>query len=228
MVNKIKSPVDAPRHPVTAMAAASSKAGVKTPKERLYELALSEMVSHANDTLKAIDAVWSKVQKDAPLLVALFNPYGEYRGAIGHVFHRLKGDIAAEARTSGGGKLSAEKRKAMKIIERYRAEQKAEEKEQRRADREEQARRDREYREYLESWHKTPLWNLTIGDKPVWQNSAGTIRAWLPTQKNKLLALEMLVEGVPDDGRPLEYYRTPEDVKAIWKIIGAAEENGRA
>lgn len=205
------------------MATAFAKAGHQTPKDRLYELALAEMVAHANDTMKAIEAVWSKVQKDAPMLVALFNPFGEYRSAIGHVFHRLKQDIVTEDRTSGG-KLTGNKRKAMKIVERDRAEQRAEEAEQRRLNREEQARRDREYRDYLESWHKTPLWNVTIGDKPVWQNSAGTIRAWLPTQKNKMRALEMLIEGIPDDGRPLEYYRTPEDVKAIWKIIGAAEE----
>lgn len=209
--------------PDTAMATAFAKAGHQTPKDRLYELALAEMVAHANDTMKAIEAVWSKVQKDAPMLVALFNPFGEYRSAIGHVFHRLKQDIVTEDRTSGG-KLTGNKRKAMKIVERDRAEQRAEEAEQRRLNREEQARRDREYRDYLESWHKTPLWNVTIGDKPVWQNSAGTIRAWLPTQKNKMRALEMLIEGIPDDGRPLEYYRTPEDVKAIWKIIGAAEE----
>lgn len=215
------------KQPVTAMAAAFSKAGVKTPKDRLYELALSEMVSHADDTMKAIESVWAKVQKDAPMLVALFNPYGEYRSAIGHVFHRLKEDIKVENRTAGG-KLSGDKRKALKIIERDRAEAEAEAKEQARIDREEQARRDQEYREYLASWHKTPLWNLTIGDKPVWQNSAGTIRAWLPTQKNKIRALEMLIDGVPDDGRPLEYYRTPDDVKAIWKILGAPEETGRA
>jgi hypothetical protein len=222
-----RRPAPAPSKPDTAIAAAFKKAGVKTPKERLHELALTEMVAHADDTMRAIEGVWAKVQKDAPMLVALFNPYGEYRSAITQVFHRLKHDIIYEQRQPGAN-LSPEKKKAWKIIERDRAEQKAEEEEQRRIDREEQNRRDHEYKEYLASWHKTPLWNLTIGDKPVWQNSAGTIRAWLPTQRNKLTALEMLIEGVPDDGKPLEYYRTPEDVKAIWKIIGAKEENAQA
>lgn len=206
----------------TAMSAAFAKAGQKSSKDRLYEIALNEMVAHADNTMEAIERTWKAVQRDAGLLVALFNPYVEYRSAIGHVFHRIKQDIASEA--NSGAKLSGAKRKVMNIVKRDRAEQKAEMEEQRRADREEQSRRDQEYRDYLASWHKTPLWNLTIGDKPIWQNSAGTIRAWLPTQRNKLRAVEMLIEGLPDDGRPLEYYRTPADVREIWKIIGAAEE----
>jgi hypothetical protein len=210
----------------TAISQAFAKAGVKTPKERLYDLALSAMVEHADDTMKAIEQVWEDVQKDAPMLVALFNPYGEYRSAIGHVFHRVKSDISLASQKKES--LNPRQKKALKIVLREKEEQRREEEEQRRIDREEQARKGQEYRDYLASWHKTPLWNVTIGEKPVWQNSAGTIRAWLPTQHKKLRLLEMLIDGVPEDGRPLEYYRTPADVKEIWKILGGEEREGTA
>lgn len=212
--------------PPTAIAQAFAKAGVKTPMDKLKEIALSAMISHANDTLQAIEDVWKVAQKDAPMLVALFNPYGEYRGAIGRIFNQIKHDVAVS--NQRGESLNANQKKALKIVERDRREERAAEEEQRKAEREEQARKDNEYREYLASWHKTPLWNVNIGEKPVWQVSSGTIRAWLPTQHKKLRALEMLIDGVPDDGRPLEYYRTPADVKEIWKIIGGMEEEGGA
>lgn len=203
------------------LAEALTKAGVQTPEQRLKDIALKALVKHAsraNYSVAATDEIWEQVQKDRLLLIALFNPYGEYRNAIGLVLHRLKQEIALdEAR---GHIDTKAKKTALKIVHAEREEERREQEEQRRADRAEQARHDAEYQEYLASWHKTPLFDVTISGKPFWEVSAGTVRAWLPTQRRKLRALEMLIDGLPDDGRPIEFYRTPDDVREIWRILG--------
>ena len=203
------------------MAEAFSKAGVTTPEQRLKDIALKAMVAHADDTMAAIEQVWAKVRKDPDLLIALFNPYGEYRAAVGRVFHSLKHDIAVDQ--SRGVKLDPGRRKVMKIIEAEREERRREEEEQRQIDREREAEEKKRYSEYLASWYKTPLFDIDIGGKYVWEVSAGTVRAWLPTQRKKLRAIELLIEGIPDDGRPIEFYRTPADMMEIWKIVGGED-----
>ena len=106
----------------TAMTQAFKKAGGKTAKDRLNEIALAEMVTHADNTMEAIEAVWTNVQKDAQMLVALFNPYGEYRGAIGRVFHQLKHEISVSS-AKPGQKLDPRHRKVLKIVAKEKEEQ---------------------------------------------------------------------------------------------------------
>lgn len=208
----------------TAIAQAFAKASGKTGVERLTEIAVEALVENASKpdyTTQAIEQIWQKVQKDSDLLIALFNQFGEYRQAIGRVLHRIKIDISYEASKS---KLVSDKdRKILKIVQLERDEEKRERADQLAADRAEQARKDAEYRDYLASWNKTPLFDVTIGGCPIWEVSAGTVRAWLPTQQKKLRAIEMMLDGIPDDGRPIGYYLQPADFMAIWKIVGQDE-----
>lgn len=202
----------------TAMRDAFAKAGVKPAEEKLKDIALTAMVAHADDTMAAIEQVWAAVKGKPDLLIALFDRYDQHTTEIGRLFNQIKRDIAAQA--SGKENLGPRERKAMTIITREREKERREQEEQRAADRAEQARSDREYKEYLASWHKTPISDVRVGDKPVWEVSAGTVRAWLPTQHRKLRAIEMLIEGIPEDGRAIGYYRTPDDLMEIWKILG--------
>lgn len=204
---------------MTQLKDALAAAGIKDPQERLRDIALKALVANASKsdyTVKATEQIWAEIQKDKILLIALFNPYGEYRAAIGRILRHLKQDLAVKEQSAKP--LSTSEKRAMTIVKAEREEERRERAEQLAAERAEQARRDREYQEYLASWHKTPLFDVTVSGTPIWQVSAGTVRAWLPTQKRKLRAIELLIDGIPEDGRPIEFYRTPDDVREIWRI----------
>ena len=62
---------------------------------------------------------------------------------------------------------------------------------------------------------------VLVDGMPVWQVTPATVRAWLPTQRRRWRTVELLIEGLPDDGRPIEYYRRPEDVADLWHRAGA-------
>jgi hypothetical protein len=196
----------------TTLSAAFHKAGIKSPSDRLREIALKKMVEHAGNTFAARDAIWAEVQKDRTLLVTLFEL--GWRREVSALMHRVRNEISY-AQTMGALQRPIEKRGAA-VVAAIRAEEEREEAERRAEERAWQAEKDREHQEYLARWRATRIGSLTISEKPVWQCTPGTVRAWLDTEKRRWRTVELLIEGLPDDGRPIEFYRRPEEVEAAW------------
>jgi hypothetical protein len=198
----------------TAMSAAFHKAGIKTPNDRLKEIALKAMVEHADSVFATGDAIWSEVQKNRDLLVALFQH--AWRREVSALMQRVRSDI-----------IFAERQNALKRpIERQAAQivaliRRAEDKEEARRQSDESARqaeRDRVIEERLEmAWRATKVGSMRIGEKSVWECTAGTVRAWLSTETRRWRTVELLIDGLPDDGRPIGFYRRPDEVEALWR-----------
>lgn len=196
----------------TTMKQAMRKAGMRTPGERLHEIALRQMVAHAGSTDDTKAAIWTEVQQDRTLLVALFQH--EWERAINALLYRVRSDINHQ---QAFGKLTRKiEREAAKVVDNIRQVRVAKEYEIHRAETERLAREAAEYREYLRQWQESRIGDIKINGTPIWQNTVGTVRVWLDSQKRRLRTVEMLIEGLPDDGRPIEYYRKPEEVAAIW------------
>lgn len=202
----------------TALSAAFHRAGIKTPEDRLREIALKAMVEHADNVFATSDTIWAEVQKSRELMVALFQ-HG-WRREVSALMHRVRTDIAyAERQQSLRRPIE---RKAAEVVALIRREEAREEEERRAEERAHQARKDQEYQDYLEKWKASQIGRLQINDTPIWQCTPGTVRAWLVTEKRRWRAVELLIEGLPDDGRPIEYYRRPEEVEALWKTAGTS------
>lgn len=203
---------------MSAMKEAFRRAGHTSSDERLSEVALKAMVKHATDTEACIEAIWQTIRKDAALMATLFN--AERRRAIGGLLNRVRNDIAYR-QSNDELKTPTEKRAGLVVTE-FRAKERREFLAIQRAEREQQSKADYEYQQHLAAWHATPIGNMEIGGTPIWQLTAGTVRGWLGAQQRKHRTVELLIEGLPEDDRPIEYYRKPEEVAALWKAAGIA------
>lgn len=204
--------------PDTAIANAFQRAGITSAEDRLRNIAIREMVAHADSDQDTIDAIWASVQKDRSLLVELFKLDSDR--AIRGLLYRTRLSITSQQNIDR--KKSKIELQARRVVDLHDARQQAREEEINRRDREKQAEYDRQHREHLASWHRTEIGHIEIHGVPVWQVTAGTARAWLETQRRPLRCVELLIEGVPDDGRPIEFYRRPEEVAELWKRTGVA------
>lgn len=205
------------RNPDTAMRQAFEKAGVSDPEERLKRLALKAMVEHADSNEDTIEAIWQGVQKERALLVELFKL--DYHRAISGLLYRVRGEVAFAARQDI--KKSKLRRQAERVVDIHEARQQASAAEILREQEAKQAIADQEYRDYLARWKRTQIGHLEVHGTPIWEVTAGTARAWLVQQRRPLRTVELLIEGLPDDGRPIGYYRRPEDVEELWKRASA-------
>lgn len=207
--------------PDTALGAAFAKAGVKSAETRLQEIAIKAMVEHADNTFATSEAMWAEIQKHRDLMIELFQY--DWRRAVGALLHRTQRQI--ETREDRGELRRPIERKAAVVLQMIRREDEREAKEH--AEREAisiaeyKAEQERAAQQWLAKWQVTRIGSLTISDKPVWQCTAGTVRSWLEVQKRRWHTVELLIEGLPDDGRPIEYYRKPEEVQALWEAAGA-------
>jgi hypothetical protein len=202
----------------TAFSAAFHKAGIKSPNDRLKEIALKAMVEHADRPFAVGNAIWSEVQKHRDLMVALFQ--NGWRREVTVLVNRVRSDIAYAARENALRRPI--ERRAAQVVAMMRREEAAEEARNLADERARQASRDRENNERMEAaWRATKVGSLMISEKPVWECSAGTVRAWLSTEKRRWRTVEMLIEGLPDDGRPIGFYRRPEEVEALWRAAAA-------
>lgn len=203
---------------MTQMAEALKRAGVASPDERLSEITLQAMVRHADDTAATIEDIWERIKQDRQLLIALFER--EHLRAIGALIYRVRNEIAIKE-SRGELKRPVERRGAA-VVNKLRDLDRAVERQNARAEAEHQAALDREYAEYLASWRKTKIGMLEINGTPIWEVTPGTVRGWLVTQKRRWRTVELLIEGLPDDGRPIGYYRRPDEVEDLWKRAGEA------
>lgn len=195
----------------TAMEAAFRQAGITLPEDRLREIALHAMVTHADDTEEAIQQIWRNVKLDRDLMAFLFQH--DYRRPIQGLIYRTRSELSQST-----AKRPIERR-AFEIVNLQKELEAKADREARLKEIEEQKVRDREYAEYLQSWQKTPIGHITINGLPVWQATAGTIRTWLSIEQRRHKTIERLIQGIPDDGRPIEFYRTPKEVMDIWRQI---------
>ncbi len=172
------------------------------------------MVAHADNLAMTEDQIWEEVQKDRALLVALF--YYERHNAIASLLYRVRSDLVYDNRKKAL-KRPLERRAAM-VATAFQEAEKREEEHQRALEMEAQRKADAEFIERMEAWKATAIGRLEIGGTPVWQCTPGTARAWLGAQRQRWRCVELLIEGLPDDGRTIEYYRRPEEVEELWKL----------
>jgi hypothetical protein len=202
----------------TTMKEAFARAGVKSADERLTDIAIKAMIAHADNSAETLDAIWAEVQESRQLMAALF--VHSWRREVSALLERTR-RLISNKETAGTLSRPLE-RKAAAALQTIRAEETRQAVEDAASNARSiaayQAEQERETQKWLAKWRATPIGGLVIREKPVWQCSAGTVRAWLETEKRRWRAVELLIEGLPDDGRPIEYYRKPEEVAAIWAI----------
>lgn len=200
---------------VTALKAAFAKVGIASPEEldeQLTAIAVRAIARHGINTFATIEEIRHVVGSDLKLMNRLFDL--EWHRTAGALIYRTRGKIAGkidrkEIRTP------TERKAAVAVNAIMLADRKLEEQD-REDQRIAQARYDAEHKAHLESWQATHVGSLFVGDKPVWEVSAGAARKWLASQRVKWRTVELLIEGVPDDGRPISYYRKPEEVAALF------------
>jgi hypothetical protein len=201
----------------TAMKAAFKKAGVKSAEERLREIALKSMIAYADDLYGCVENIFGIVKKSPELMEVLFFP--ERHRVIGHLLHKVREDVASkdekrELRTPL-------QRKGAVVVRDFRKQRQYEEDENRRSMAEYAAEQERQRQvriaELHARWKATPIGGVQLGGTPVWQLTPGTVRTWLSAEQRRWRCIELLIAGLPDDGRPIEFYRKPEEVAALWK-----------
>ena len=190
---------------------------IVSSSDRLREIALKAMVAYADDTEATIESIWRQVQRDASLMVALFELEKDH--AIRALLYRTRSEIAGAA-AKGELRRLVEKKAAVVVMD-FRKRELAAAKRRDNEDKTAQAKADREYAEYLAQWRATPIGRMEIGGTPVWQLTAGTVRTWLAAEGQRNRCLELLIKGLPDDGRPIEYYRKPSEVAELWERAGS-------
>lgn len=153
------------------------------------------------------------VQKDRMLLLELFKY--EHGRAIQSLLFRVRASISAASKSDV--RKTKVQREASRLVDLHEARQAAREAE---IDRQWQAKQDeadRQHREHLAMWKRTEIGNIEVHGVPIWQVTAGTAKAWLVQQRRPLRCVELLIQGVPEDGNPIEFYRRPSDVADLWK-----------
>ena len=58
---------------------------------------------------------------------------------------------------------------------------------------------------------------VTVNGKPFWEVSSNEARAWATKTTREAWFIESVIEGLPNDGRPIEYYRKPDEIEALWE-----------
>lgn len=191
------------------------KAGADTrpPSERLEEICINAMVRHASDTEAVLLEIWHKTKVDHTLTLALLQ--SEWRRCASALIYHTR------SRLSYMENQATEKspiiQKAMKINKNWKIREneakKAGDAETQRV----QARADKNYREYLEAWTKIAASHVKVADKPFWEATANEIQAEITTHRHESAFLVQVIHGVPNDGRPIRFYRKPEEMNELWK-----------
>lgn len=199
----------------TTMKTAFKQAGIDSAADRLDDIAVQAIKAYGDKSSKTVEEIWGSALKDPSLMTALCGPIKEQ--AIGILLYRLRGQIAkADDKTKitiGTQKKSAKATREMTFGARDReilikeAKNKALAEDRDNADQREAA------------WKATQIGRLTIGGEPIWNVSAKTARAWDNATGKMLRCVKLLIAGLPDDDRPIGYYRRPDEVDALWKKV---------
>ena len=87
----------------------------------------------------------------------------------------------------------------------------------------EQAKADAEHAERLAAWQRSAIGDCMVSGVPIWQVTPRTARLWAERQTKRWKIVEMLCDGLPDDGHPIEYYRKPEEVAGLVAYLSSDE-----
>ena len=205
---------------MTAMKEALKKAGIVSAEERLQEIAVNAMVRLADNVHDTMEEIWNVVSKDLSLMVALFEVarWNEIRALL----NRTRNAISS--RESKRQLRSVRDRRAALVVnnlkaadERIRQQEKADEAA-------EQAKADAEHAERLAAWQRSAIGDCMVSGVPIWQVTPRTARLWAERQTKRWKIVEMLCDGLPDDGHPIEYYRKPEEVAELWRRTWKRED----
>lgn len=217
---------------MTQLGAALKDAGVRSARDRLEEIALKAMVDHAGSLYQAEEAIWERVRKDRILLDALLSPWREQaiQVLVGTVPRRLGYNPAMgtgatmhiPSEEHHGDADTPLKKRAQMVSTAWDRKHKTELTKERDA---EIARlnawRDlRDIRRY--GFQTTAAAHVQINEKPFWTVCVNEARGWIDRTEHEARFLELVIAGVPDDGRPIEHYRRPEEIDALWKQAAAA------
>lgn len=209
---------------MTQMAEALKKAGVDTVEDRLKKIALKAMIAHASDVDEAVNHIWSEVRK-SPFLVQGLLKRNEWQSPVRDLLKRVCKDLGHEiqlfyygfdpyARPTNKPVSTPLERRAQMVSASWEAEVRAEMKAKLEAEqREKNARLDRQ----IAAFAATQAAHVKINDKPFWTVTANEAQRWTSRLTRETAFIEMVIEGVPHDGRPIEFYRTPEEIDALWK-----------
>lgn len=211
--------------------AALEGAGISTAEDRLEEIALKAMVDNPGSLDATGNAIWTRVRKDRFLMDALLAPY--QRQAISRLIDRVRDTLGYNPATGYGATqhipseqhhplpgvvITPLKRRAQMVSTAWDREHKALLKKNKEAD----IQQLNEYRERRYGWLQTEAAHVQINDKPFWTVCVNEARRWIDRTKHEARFMELVISGVPDDGRPIEHYRRPEEIDALWKQAEAA------
>lgn len=198
---------------------AFQKAGYKSVEERAQEIAIRAMVKHADNAQDCVEAIWAEVSKDLELMTGLF--VSERTNVFRALLNRTRQELS---RRQDAGLLQrpVERRAAIVVNNRNAKIEQAIARDRDNTARG-QAEEDRKYKEYLARWTNSYIGKLEINGMPVWTVTPRTAKLHAQSQGRRWKCVEILCEGLPDDGRPIEYYRKPEEVAEIFQRLSDAK-----
>lgn len=194
---------------------AMRKAGADTrpPSERLEEICINAMVRHATDTEKVLLEIWKNVRDDHALTLALLQ--SEWRRCASALIYRTRDRLAyMEGQKTD---KSPTIQKAIKVNKAWSIRDKEAENAIRRDEQRQQAKADKEWRGHIAFWTKTAAAHVKVNDKPFWEASVGQIQSGIADRGRETRFLAQLIHGVPNDGRPISFYRKPDEINEIWQ-----------
>ncbi len=196
---------------------AFEKAGYKDsreewPSDDLLQIAVKAMVRHADNMDATQHAIFRACRTDAALLRQLILPW--WRQATASLITAARQDISRRERD--GSLQTSLERKASAVISLENARELRREAKEREEELAAIGERDREYREYLKQWTATKAREFTIDDTPFWEVATRRARAWQRRSAREAKFVDLLLAGVPEDDRPISYYRRPDEINDIW------------
>ena len=208
------------------MAEAQKRPERDTDQDRLRKVALKAMVEHPSSPERAENAIWEAVRKDRTLMDALLAKYR--RRAISDLLDRSREYLGwrpamgvrpeiMHIPTAAHEKAmnSPLERRAQMVSTEWDRGEKAELQRQKDA---EIARLDKIRDQRMrDQWLYTAAAEMRVNARPFWQVSVNEARSWITSTKHEARFLELVVAGLPNDGRPIEYYRQPDEMNAVWE-----------
>ncbi|MGD0110025.1 MAG: hypothetical protein ABSC06_39315 [Rhodopila sp.] len=203
---------------------ALKSASERSARDRLEEVVFKAMIDHAGSMYATEEAIWAAVRRDRNLLEAVVSP----------IKHRVMSDLIHQVRRErlgynpavGSGATihipSEEhhgeadtplKKRAQMVSTTWDREHKG----QLTKERDAEIARLTERRAWRDRWQATAAAHIQINDKPFWTVCVNEARGWIDRTAHEARFMELVIAGVPDDGRPIEYYRKPEEIDALWQ-----------
>ena len=186
------------------------------PSKEFLALAAGIMVKYAKNSSAAALALLRACGDDAALLKQLVEPV--YDLAADRIFSEVRAvnyrqSAVDDKRARGKQQPTHHVLAAAPIVELER-EQEASRATKLREERE--AAKAISLRNYQE-WRDTLAAEFTINGRRFWQVSVHEAREWQQSQGRRVKFVDLLLTGLPDDDRPISYYRRPDEVDGLWK-----------